>query len=837
MPIEYNVVKNNLTTPPSWTCTPTPLDVLSFKDIAENIHITDPTITVSMAATVLREFGTIVRLQLLRGNNVTLEKFISFRLSLQGRFPSVSFHISSARLDIQGVFETSFKKEIKDIATYSRNEYSLKSPVINSVQDSNTEYVGWIRNGGGFLLFGSNLKFDSSLSDEGVYLVTPSGFVIKQDNLSLNLNSIIAIVGDLGTNLGPAGTASVEHQIAVKTRYTTGGTLRIGSYSGKLRSTNVISDTTSKQLFVSGSSVTGPANVREYSGTSLPARIVSRIDSGQQLFLSGSEDGDSFGAEVFVSSEGTFSFDNLSLIQINVTDYATLYNNTLDYAKYFTDFVDLNPITYSLIDSSTRLVVLGPSVGTGDIWADTCSNTQVVAISNNRFVWIGYSPLRDTQTIIGSVSDEGVVIFGPLVDLQFLPNSFQHNTFGVMYFGGNLFGRYHEDLSAGIAVWDCGANGLNASMVNSNNGSVTCIPSGYLNGILFNEDRISIIDESFSICTYSFISDTVAGETELSTEIFGVNRVLATGDFINGCSAPGGVLYVAKTSDLDLSSNSKMELMYCNTVTGTVVLAQCSDLDGEPICISCQSDGTFVFAYTVDGTNELRFRCGTLIAESFSFGDSFDFNQSEVGINVFSGSSLSLGNLNFVFCIQQQDSTPFAGQYQASFGIYSDGSSIYTLDDQGRSQGQRIGGPPVGTFVTDISEIVCIANYGHLGISDYPLPESRYITPFEFRPLRYFNLLSGVGFPVSGSSDFDYFFYFRVKVPSGASNLSISFSDNSEDVALYVTESHWPSDNSFDCETYSFDDPCVFASPSSGFWYILATSYGPGSFTVTATII
>ncbi len=836
MPITYKIVENLLTQPPSYGGIPLSLDVLDSEDMADLIHAKNPTITPALAESVLLSLLDIVQQQLLDGNNVTLENFVSFYLTIRVKLDNPNDTIRPEQFHVNASIQSEMKADIEALATYSREDYSTKTPVIVSVYDTNTLIVNWIREGFGHRVYGDFLGFDIDDSAQGLFLDSPAGNILKQNQFSYHKNKNIIFTPVLDSVLGPACEASVEYDLTVKVRYTPDGTLREATRD-LIRATNVVNFQTTNQLFVTGSALFGPVTVMNYEGVLVECRVLCYLTPLDALVLSVATLTGDFGPEVEVTGDDPVTLTGLPFdLLLLVTDFGTLYQSALDYSRYFQEVVALSPIVYTIINDAFVLTPLSDPVGTGDIWADTCSNVQVFPISNDRFVWIGYNPLRNTQTVVGSVSPEGVVTFGSLVDLEFLPLSFEHNTFGGFYIGDGLFSRYHEDTGAGFAVWDAGSSGLSATMVNSNDNSVTCIPAGYQAGILFSGGMASILDDQSppGICVYEFTGDTVTSETTVATGIWGVSRDVASPNYINGCPAPGGVLYVARTADLDLTSNTKMEVMFCNTSTGAVVRAQCSDLDGTPAAISCQSDGVFVFSYLIVSTGELRFRSGTLLAGVISFGDSFDYYSVPPRASTLtSASGVSLGNNRFVMATLGADFTTPYDDVQTMCAVYTDGTLIYTLDPVGGYWLQDAGDLHLDVIVTDVSNILLSCCYGRTGNLSMPDPASRYVSPFDVDLLHHRNLVSGKTLSVSHPTGTFYTFY-RFAVPFGTTVLAIDIDNTTGFFGFNPLHGAWPVPAGHTCLESEINYVNNFPSP--GFWYAVVCSEGGGDFDITMTI-
>src|SRR5690606_10398934 len=64
-------------------------------------------------------------------------------------------------------------------------------------------------------------------------------------------------------------------------------------------------------------------------------------------------------------------------------------------------------------------------------------------------------------------------------------------------------------------------------------------------------------------------------------------------------------------------------------------------------------------------------------------------------------------------------------------------------------------------------------------------------------------------------------------VPSGATNLEISTSGGSGDADLYVRRGSAPTDNTYDCRSYTSgnSEDCTFASPAAGTYYVRLKAY------------
>ena len=72
MPIQYKVIPNYLTNPPSYTARPVPQNTLDYDALAEQIHLHNPTIPADTAKAAIESFREVVVRQLAHGNTVNL---------------------------------------------------------------------------------------------------------------------------------------------------------------------------------------------------------------------------------------------------------------------------------------------------------------------------------------------------------------------------------------------------------------------------------------------------------------------------------------------------------------------------------------------------------------------------------------------------------------------------------------------------------------------------------------------------------------------------------------------------------------------------------------------
>ena len=145
MPVAYYVRENKLTVPPSYYCQTTAEDTLGDDEIAELIHILNPSITAAQAKTVLQNFRQVTTEQVADGKFVKLENFVSFMPRLPVRLDVPTDDIPPDAVKVAAKIPRQFNRAVQNIATYERLGYPSKAPEVVIGYETNTEYPRFIR--------------------------------------------------------------------------------------------------------------------------------------------------------------------------------------------------------------------------------------------------------------------------------------------------------------------------------------------------------------------------------------------------------------------------------------------------------------------------------------------------------------------------------------------------------------------------------------------------------------------------------------------------------------------------------------------------------------------
>lgn len=346
MPIQYKVIPNYLTNPPTFTARPVPSNTLDYDALAEQIHLHNPTIPVDTARAVLEAFREEVIRQLANGNTINLSGFMSLITTLPARLEHPTDDLPPNAVDVKARPSVILKEEVAQQAEYERLSYSEKAPDISETYDTNTSISNWIRPDYGFRLDGSNIGFDAADQTQGVFLTDANGNIVQQTKISLNEPSKIIITPAFGGE--PATSPNVEKTIAVRSRYTKNGQLRTGEYAKHLRSTNVVTAEQPK-LFVVGDNADGPLVVSNYSGDEVICRFEAVYRTDGQISLAVGPLEGTLGPEMILSPTGSDMV--LSGLDANVTvnfidsgSYDLFVASLLSYGRYMLEVCDLSTI-------------------------------------------------------------------------------------------------------------------------------------------------------------------------------------------------------------------------------------------------------------------------------------------------------------------------------------------------------------------------------------------------------------------------------------------------------------------------------------------------------------
>ena len=544
MPIKWKPRDNKLTNPPSYAAFPVDTIPLEIDDIARNINILHPTITESDVKIVLNAFRREVLHQISTGNSITLENFLSIYPSISQRLYTPNDRINKISLSVKSKVSAEVVNEIRQVVTFEKIPYMpKKQPSILSAALSAPVLEGSILTDVGFTISGSNLQFNALVGDEGVFLLSSAGNIIKQENVSLNTNAKVIITPTIDSNLGPAGYASVENVLSISTRYTPDGELRTGYYSGYVRQKNFIGDAFPNFLvFVIGEDISSPVNVKHYDGPTIDINCIITKTPGGEIYAAIGNVG-SQGDEVQINGNGdvVLSGDG-HVLTLQVLQFDWLIDTLSSRGNYIREIINISSISTIGFTTTSSSPFVASIVKSGDKVSWDMGNGDIIENANA----INYSGYSDSSiknvTIYHIAGQENITAMD-------MPNS-------------HIMGSF-PDISSliGITRLDFSANSLSGQLDLSSN---TSLVYAYFHVNQFT-GTLDLSANTLLVNAY-FYFNQFTGDLDLSTNTLLQSVRFQTNQF---------------TGILDLSSNTSLVDAYfhANKFTGVVGLSNCTNLN------------------------------------------------------------------------------------------------------------------------------------------------------------------------------------------------------------------------------------------------------------------
>ncbi|MCP3663971.1 MAG: DUF4469 domain-containing protein [Gammaproteobacteria bacterium] len=322
MSIPYIVTSNYLTQPPSFSARVQPGMVLGNEQVAELINLHNPTIPVATAASVLIALQDEVVTQILAGNTVKLENFVSFVSTLPVRMEKATDDLPTDPLDIKAKPAKPFKDTIRDQAEYERIGYEDKQPLTVATLDTMLDIQNVFRTGVGFQIEGKNIGFDPTDEEQGVFIAFPGEDTgTRVDNISLNDPSKIICIPEFGES----SSGLVRCILTMKTKYTENGQIKSSDYARAIRYTNSMED--DGPILIGADDVTNCTAENFTGDNNLVFTAYLRPTGECQVYAQPVVDGvlGDPGTEVLVTGNDTYAITGLAAnFDFIVSDFAAL---------------------------------------------------------------------------------------------------------------------------------------------------------------------------------------------------------------------------------------------------------------------------------------------------------------------------------------------------------------------------------------------------------------------------------------------------------------------------------------------------------------------------------
>lgn len=333
--VQWRTERNVLTTPPSHRIRFVPRNIFGYQGLAAELVRDNPTWNQSLVEAILRARDAKIKTLLINGNQVTLEDAFVYRLTFHARLnaPDDPPPSPSEALRVKVSASRPFVRDVRNTVQMERLPAEEKQPLITSTEDTELELSNVLSNTGVLRLIGKDLFFDRKDPDCGcVIRGTRSGSALQNRFASIS-NAEILLVPDIPPQEEPWNN---EYTVSVSTQYTEHGTLRTGTYSGRLRTPLEIADFTASGMdagILTGSAASPYVTV---TGGTLNMDSMVRIQAmldpkeGHLLcsLLSPKRQG-ARGDLVSVRENGDYVLPGytgsvLSMLNIRVNDYAAL---------------------------------------------------------------------------------------------------------------------------------------------------------------------------------------------------------------------------------------------------------------------------------------------------------------------------------------------------------------------------------------------------------------------------------------------------------------------------------------------------------------------------------
>ncbi len=177
---------------------------------------------------VLNALRTEIADALAKGMTVELDGLVRFSVSLSGSYDNadVVLNRGNADLKVNAHADLSLQQLVARQAEYERVEREVRKPIIRTVLDAASEQYDRYTPGGIIRINGSNLAFDKTKPDEGVFV---------SDGTTEKRLSVYAVAGEKEIIALMPADVSGDLTLRVRTRYTPGGELREGSHASVLK--------------------------------------------------------------------------------------------------------------------------------------------------------------------------------------------------------------------------------------------------------------------------------------------------------------------------------------------------------------------------------------------------------------------------------------------------------------------------------------------------------------------------------------------------------------------------------------------------------------------------
>ena len=354
MAIHYRIERNPLTKPGTWRLRFMPQGTAGYGEVAARVAQKNPGSSVEQVRNHLQSGMEEILGLVLEGIQVTLEDALTFRPAFHARLatPDAPLPPVGELLGLNISASRPLVRELQAEANLVREPWTEKIPAIQAAADTVTRLNNVLNPEGVLRLTGNNLAFDPEDPENRCVLAGTESGSREQAQFAEITEREVLLVPHIPAQ---SNLWNNEYTVSVSTRYTEHGSIRTGTYGGRLRTplevpglgttpppeTGILTGSaTTPYVVVKGGTLTADERVRIQVEHNLQDDLLS-------FRLINMQDGGSEGLPVPVTGNGDYSLPGftgsaVSSLEIRVDDYAALKALVLnDYDGSLVDILDV----------------------------------------------------------------------------------------------------------------------------------------------------------------------------------------------------------------------------------------------------------------------------------------------------------------------------------------------------------------------------------------------------------------------------------------------------------------------------------------------------------------
>lgn len=357
MAIHYRVERNPLTKPASYKLRFLPQGTAGYDAVAERVALKNPGSSVEQIRNHLQSGIEEILGLVLEGFQVTLEDALTFRPGLHGRLatPDAPLPPVEELLGLNVSASRPLVLELQAEANLVREPWTEKIPTIQAAADTVTKLNNVLNPEGVLRLTGNNLDFDPEDPESRCVLAGTESGSQEQSQFAEITDREVLVVPHIPAQ---SNLWNNEYTVSITTRYTEHGSVRTGTYGGRLRTPLTVlnpGNPESPETGILTGSAAAPYTVVTGGTLTADERLRIQVEHNLQddllsFRLIDMQDGGTEGLPVPVTGNGAFTLPGfsgsaVSSLDIRVDDYAALKTLVLnDYDGRLVDILDVKMV-------------------------------------------------------------------------------------------------------------------------------------------------------------------------------------------------------------------------------------------------------------------------------------------------------------------------------------------------------------------------------------------------------------------------------------------------------------------------------------------------------------